>query len=422
MAKESNSGLQGALDLLVLRSLESCGRMHGYGITLHIQSRSEEVLRIEEGSLYPALHRMEQAGWIRAEWAPARTIGGLATTPSLLRGGSSSPPNRNDGWLSPAQLPDFCSTREANVMFWTRVWNLVRSHRHSSELDEELRFHVEMRSRDNVRAGMAPAAAERDARVRFGNLTVQKERTRDVSIWSGMDSLVQDARYTLRSLRGSRGVSALIVVLLTLGIGANTAIFSIAHAVLIRALPVKDPAGLVNLRVGNFMSSGVIEEDDTLTYALWKEVLERQQELTGIFAYADANFDVVLNGATKQTAGAFATSQAFRTLGIEAIAGRTFGPADERSAAAEPVVVISYELWNRAFAADPAAIGRTLPIEGKPFSIVGVTPPRFFGLTVGREADVYIPLDAEPYLRGKSLRSRTPSDIGLLSSPGFGQA
>lgn len=287
------------------------------------------------------------------------------------------------------------------MSLWNRFWNVVQSRHHSNELDEELRFHIEMRSRDNVKAGMAPAAAERDARLRFGNLTVEKERTREASILSGLDSLAQDARYTMRSLRGSRTVCALIVVLLALGIGANTAIFSIAHALLLRALPVKDPAGLVNLRVGNFMSWGHIEGDETLTYALWKQVLQKQEVLSGAFAYADANFDVVLNGASKEITGAFASSEAFRTLGVEAIAGRMFGPADERAALAEPVVAISYELWNRAFAADPAAIGRTLLIEGKPFSIVGVTPPRFFGLTVGREADVYVPLNAEPYLRGK---------------------
>ncbi len=286
-------------------------------------------------------------------------------------------------------------------MFWKRFWNVVRSRRHFDELEEELQFHIEMRGRDNARAGMPPSEAERDARLRFGNLTVEKERTREASIWSGLESLAQDARYTLRSFRSSRTVSALIVLLLALGIGANTAIFSIAHALLLRALPVKDPAGLVNLRVGNFMSWGYIEAEDTLTYALWKQVLQKQDVLSGAFAYADANFDAVLNGATRQIGGAFASAEAFRTLGVQAIAGRTFGPAGERAGAAEPVVVISYALWNRAFAADPAAVGRTLLIEGKPFSIIGVTPPRFFGLTVGRQADVYIPLDAEPYLRGK---------------------
>lgn len=287
------------------------------------------------------------------------------------------------------------------MAFWNRLWNLARSRRHFKELDEELRFHIEMRSRDNVNAGMAPAEAERDARRRFGNLTVEKERTREASILSGLDSLAQDARYTIRTFRGSRKVYALIVVLLSLGIGANTAIFSITHALLLRALPVKDPAGLVNLRVGNFMSWGYIEGDQTLTYALWEDLLQRQEVLSGAFAYADAKFDVLLNGANKEVTGAFASSEAFRTLGVEPIAGRTFGPADERAALAEPVVLISYALWNRAYAADPAAIGRTLLIEGKPFSILGVTPPRFFGLTVGRQADVYVPLNAEPYLRGK---------------------
>jgi len=210
------------------------------------------------------------------------------------------------------------------MALWNRFWNLARSRRHSEELDEELRFHIEMRSRDNVSAGMAPAEASRDARLRFGNLTVEKERTRDAAILSWLDSLAQDARYTMRSFRGSRKVCALIVVLLALGIGANTAIFSIAHAVLLRALPVKDPAGLVNLKVGNFMNWGYIEANETLTYALWKDLLKRQEALSGAFAYADAKFDVVLNGASKEVTGAFSSLEAFRTLGVEPIAGRTF--------------------------------------------------------------------------------------------------
>ncbi len=215
-----------------------------------------------------------------------------------------------------------------------------------------------------------------------------------------LDGLAQDARYTVRALRSGRGVSALIVAALALGIGANTAIFSITHALLLRALPVKDPAGLLNVRLGNFMSWGYIEANDSFTYALWKDVLQRQDVLADTFAYADARFDVLLNGEMKETTAAFATAQAFRTLGVPAIAGRMFGPEDERDAAATPTAVISYRLWEREFAADPAAIGRTLLIEGKPFSIVGVAPPRFFGLTVGLTADVYVPLAAEPYLRG----------------------
>jgi predicted permease len=241
---------------------------------------------------------------------------------------------------------------------------------------------------------------------------------RGFAILRGLDTLAQDARYTARVLRSHRTVNILIVLLLALGIGANTAIFSIAHALVLRALPVKDPAGLVNLRVGNFMAWGYIEGDETLTCNLWKELLDHQNVLAQPFAYADATFDVALNGEVKEVQGAYASGETFRTLDTQAVAGRTFGPEDERGAVAAPVAVISYPLWSRAFAGDPAVIGRSLTIEGKPFTIIGVTPPRFFGLTVGRTADVYIPLAAEPYLRGKDSAFRNSLHYWLM---GFGR-
>ena len=287
------------------------------------------------------------------------------------------------------------------MALWDRFRNLVRGRRLSSELDDELNFHLEMRSRDNVKAGMSEAEAERDARLRFGNFTLEKERTREASILSWLDSLAQDARYTARALRKSGSLSALIVAVLALGIGANTAIFTIVHAVLLRSLPVRDPAHLVNLRLGNFMSWGSIDRDESLTYVQWQELLRRQDVLSEVFAYADGKFDVAVNGGTRELVGAFISPQAFRTLGIEATIGRTFGSEDERNVFSAPTTVISYRLWEREFSANSSAIGRTLLVEGKPFTIVGVAPPRFFGLTVGRVADVYLPLASEPYLHGK---------------------
>ncbi len=304
------------------------------------------------------------------------------------------------------------------MALWDRFWNVVRGSRHSDDLDEEIQFHLDMRSRDNLNGGMPPEEAARDARRRFGNRTVEKERMRDAGILQWLDTLSQDVRYTVRALRSNRTAAVLIVVLLALGIGANTAIFSIAHALVLRALPIDDPGGLVNLRVGNFMSWGYIEGDETYTWNLWKELLDHQDVLEGPFAYADATFDVTLNGGIKEMQGAFASGAAFRTLGTHAIAGRTFGPEDERHAAAAPVAVISYTLWSREFAEDPGAVGRTLTIEGKTFTIIGVTPARFFGLTVGRTADVYVPLGAEPYLRGKDSAFRNPIHYWLM---GFGR-
>ncbi len=118
------------------------------------------------------------------------------------------------------------------MSMWDRLRNIVRGRSHSKELDDELSFHLEMRREDNLKAGMRPDEAEQDAMLRFGNLTLQKERTRDASIMTWLDGLAQDARYTFRTLRSSRSVSLLIIAALALGIGANTAIFSITHALI----------------------------------------------------------------------------------------------------------------------------------------------------------------------------------------------
>jgi predicted permease len=293
------------------------------------------------------------------------------------------------------------------MALWSKLRNLLRGERHESELDEEMRFHLEMRREENVKAGMREEDAAREARVRFGNATLLREEARDASIVQWLDGLAQDARYTMRSLRSGWTVSAMVVTVLALGIGANTAIFRVTHALLLRSLPVRDAGGLVNLRLGNFMSWGYVEADETLTIAQWRELTSRQTSLEEMFAYADASFDVKLAGGMKETPGAFATGEMFSSLGVTAAAGRLLEGEDD-FAGGTPVVAISHALWEREFGRDAAVVGRTLFMEGKPFTVVGVAPPRFYGLMVGRRADVYVPMAFEPYVRGKDSATANP--------------
>ncbi len=157
----------------------------------------------------------------------------------------------------------------------------------------------------------------------------------------------------------------------------------------------------MNVRLGNFMSWGYIEAEETFTYALWQEFSKRQESLDEVFAYAATGFDVKSGGETRAITGAFVSAQAFQTLGLRAGMGRTFDEGEERDAAGAPVVLISHRLWERAFSMDPAVLGRPLHVDGKPFTVIGVAPREFFGLVVGQTADIYLPLAAEPYLRGK---------------------
>jgi putative ABC transport system permease protein len=215
-------------------------------------------------------------------------------------------------------------------------------------------------------------------------------------------------RYALRALSASRGVATLAVLAFGLGIGANTAIFTIARALLFRSLPVRDPAHLVNVQVGNFMAWGYIEGNNTLSWPLWQALTERQDVLTDVFGYSERRFDVVLNAETKTVNAAFVVGPMFRTLGLEPIAGHMFDDSSDR-----PEVVISQALWTREFSSHQAAVGSTLTVEGKPFTIAGVLPARFFGMTVGRAVDVYVPVRDEPYLRGSDSVLADPTHYWL---------
>jgi len=202
-------------------------------------------------------------------------------------------------------------------------------------------------------------------------------------------------RYALRALSASRGIATLAVLAFGLGIGANTAIFTIARALLLRSLPVRDPAHLVNVQVGNFISWGYLEGNNTLSWPLWQELTQRQDVLTDVFGYSERRFDVVLNGDTKTVNAAFVVGPMFHTLGVEPISGHLFDDSSDG-----PEVVIGQALWAREFSSRPAVVGSTLTVEGRPFTIAGVVPARFFGMTVGRAVDLYVPVRDEPYLRG----------------------
>ncbi len=276
------------------------------------------------------------------------------------------------------------------------------------DLSQEVRGHLEEKIDELVASGVPRKEAAAAARREFGNLTLIEEQGREVWRWPFIEDFLMDIRYGLRMLGKIPGFTAVVVLTLAIGIGANTAIFTITHALVLRSLPVKDPAHLLNIQVGNFMSWGYIEASNSFTWALWNDFTRQQDVLTGVFAYAENRFDAVLNGDTKQITAAFVTGQMFPILGLDAIIGRTFEEMGPNSPPAAAQAVISYGLWTREFASDPAVIGRTLVVEGKPFIIMGVLPSRFFGLTAGHAVDIYLPLVAEPYIRGSESAFRNP--------------
>jgi predicted permease len=213
-----------------------------------------------------------------------------------------------------------------------------------------------------------------------------------------IDGLLRDVRFAGRLLRQAPVVSAVALLSLALGIGANVAIFTLVNALLVKALPVHEPERLVQWQFGSSES----RPTTFLTNPQWEYIREHQNAFSGVFATSGARFNLNMGGELRPAQGLWASGRYFDVLGVVPIIGRGFTPDDDRRGGGEdgPVAVISYGFWQREFAGDPATVGRTVNLDGHAFTIVGVTPPDFFGTTVGRTFDVIVPIGAEPIIRG----------------------
>ena len=214
---------------------------------------------------------------------------------------------------------------------------------------------------------------------------------------------MQDIRLAFRALRATPVVSLIAILSLALGIGANTAIFSLVDSVILRALPVKEPGQLVMLsdepgaRVAN--TRGIT----SWTNPIWEQVRARRDLFDSVFAWSTTRFNLAAGGETQFVDGIWASGRMFEALGVPAMIGRTFTEADDvRGGGPDgPVAVISYGFWQRRFGGAASAIGQRLNLDRVSFTIVGVTGPDFFGPDVGRAFDVAIPIGTEPLFRGK---------------------
>jgi putative ABC transport system permease protein len=223
---------------------------------------------------------------------------------------------------------------------------------------------------------------------------------------------MQDLRDAFRSLVATPVVSVVAILSLALGIGANTAIFSILDSLILRTLPVKEPHRLVMIDRGSW------------TNPIWEAIRDRQQAFAGATAWSPTRFNLAAGGQTELVDGVWASGRFFDVLGTSAILGRTFAPDDDRRGGGPdgPVAVISYSFWQRRFGGSADVIGKPLMVERVSYTIIGVTPPEFFGAEVGRTFDVAIPIGSEPLVRGREhsldARSNWWLNITLRLKPG----
>src|SRR5438034_663070 len=215
-----------------------------------------------------------------------------------------------------------------------------------------------------------------------------------------IETVLQDRRYGFRQLQRSPGFAAAAVLTLALGIGANTAIFSLMDAVLLKMLPVREPERLVLL--ANVDGHG---SSESFTYPVYEKLRDHNEVFSGLFAFdRPARWSVIADGHAQLAVGQLVSGSYHSVLGVNAVAGRTLLPEDDQIPGGHPVAVISYGYWERRFGLESSVVGKAIMINGAPLTIVGVTPREFFGVSVGSAPDVTVPLAMEEAIRGGRSR------------------
>jgi putative ABC transport system permease protein len=300
-----------------------------------------------------------------------------------------------------------------NTIFRRLLYFLRRS-RYDADLREEIATHRTLRQDALERDGLRSDEAAWASRRALGNIELAVEDAREVWTARVVDHVRQDIRFAVRGLRKSPGFALVAIGTLALGIGANTALFSIFSSLILRPLPVRDPGSLALLTNGSW------------SYPIWQEIRARETELfDGAFAWSNQRFDLSSSGQTDPVDGAYVSGRFFDVLGVIAIRGRMITPADDGGAAPDGhVAVITHRLWRQRFVGASDVVGRQLTVQRVPFTIVGVMPPGFFGPDVGRMTDVMLPFAAEPLIRGQEswLADRGSSWLQIIArlKPGQG--
>jgi len=302
----------------------------------------------------------------------------------------------------------------------SRIQALIARKRFDLDFEQELDTHLDQLTRENMRRGMTPEEARRAARVQLGSVTQLRETHRELQGLPWLETLAQDIRYGWRMLRNSPGFTVVAVLTLALGIGANTAIFSVINAVMLRMLPVQEPERLVQVGFqGQHGAESFVGE--SFAYPVYKELRQNNKVFTDLSAFDywdsfDARWVNRDDESGPSIKGQLVSADFFSLLGVNAAIGRTFAP-DEDSGA-HPVAVISYALWTRDFARDPAVLGKKVDVDGVLLNIIGVAPRYFGGVNPGRTCDLWAPVGMQPQLIGGEFGYLTDLNVNWLTLVG----
>lgn len=276
---------------------------------------------------------------------------------------------------------------------------MSRRQRMLADLDRDIRDHLERETQDNLERGMPPHKARYAALRKFGNVDRVRETTREGWSIVWLEQLWQDVRFGLRALRRSAAFTAAAVLTLALGIGVNTSVFSLVYSLALRPLPVSDPARVVSVyeQFHGRYSRGVYGQPNLLSYPEYVAYRDANRAFSGLAAYADVSLSV--GGAAGQpAAGLLASCNYFALLGSDVARGRGLSPEDCRSLGAGSAAVISDRFWRSRFHGDPAALGKSLTLNQRAFTIVGIARSDFGGTEL-QTPDVWLPLTIAPRRR-----------------------
>src|SRR5829696_2439084 len=275
--------------------------------------------------------------------------------------------------------------------WFARLAGVVGRARRDRELAEELEGHLRFVIEDNLRSGMTPGEARRLALVKLGGAAQTMEECRRQRGLPLIETFIKDLRFGLRRLAKSPGFTSVAVISLTLGIGANTAIFSLLNTALLRPLPVERPEQIVSLA-----NAAGARGLPAFSYPNYKDLRDRSGDIfDGLYAYRFAPLSVSHEGTSERLWGYVVTGNYFEVLGVKAALGRVLTPDDDRQPGGHPVAVVSYEAWQRRFGADPSVVGRSLIVNGRSYTVVGVLPRGFYGTEVIAAPELWFPMSMQ---------------------------
>jgi predicted permease len=300
-----------------------------------------------------------------------------------------------------------------------RIVSVFRSGKMEQDLADELRSHLEMRAEDSNDAGLPEQEAQLDARRRLGNELRLREEMRQIHTWRWLETVWQDIRYGLRTLRRSPGVTFVAMATITLTIGATTGVFTLVESVLLRPLPYQDPSRLITVttlipRLKRQMASSA-------DYFAWRD---QSHTLAGASGYDVADFNFSGAGDPDRIQGAFTTANFFPVLGVQPLLGRGYTPEEDRFEAAN-VAVLCYSLWQARFQGATDVVGRKIVLDGEPTQVIGVMPPDFRFPDASVQPEFLVPLRLHPFkadpkqpLRIMRVLARRNSRISLERARG----